>query len=192
MENYYEILEIDIFSDISQIEKSYKQKAKIYHPDLQSGDEIRFKKILEAYEVLRDSKKRLEYDLKLQEEVGKKLYFSQSLQILTNLIERNEYEFRWIDYINVLNSFISRQLQELQQEIEEIKLKLSNTELISKRFTIKVENPNIEEASFRSSLNSRLEDRLNRRKKQLNFKLSLLAYIKENIVDSFIYRVDSK
>ncbi|WP_297207485.1 DnaJ domain-containing protein [uncultured Brachyspira sp.] len=65
--DYYKILNVNIFSNIDSIKKSYRELAMKYHPDRNSGDilsEKKFKDITEAYEILSDEKKRMEYNLK--------------------------------------------------------------------------------------------------------------------------------
>ena len=53
--DYYKILNVNIFSNIESIKKSYRELAMKYHPDR--------KDITEAYEILSDEKKRMEYNL---------------------------------------------------------------------------------------------------------------------------------
>lgn len=62
--DYYELLEITRDADSDTIKKSYRKKARIYHPDINSAPdaEENFKKINEAYDVLSDPEKRSSYD----------------------------------------------------------------------------------------------------------------------------------
>lgn len=63
--DYYALLGVPRTADQSTITKAYKKLAKKYHPDLNPGDaraEEKFKDINEAYEVLKDPKKRQYYD----------------------------------------------------------------------------------------------------------------------------------
>jgi len=63
--DYYELLGIDKSASASEIKKAYRQMAKKYHPDKNPGDneaEENFKTINEAYEVLKDDKKREIYN----------------------------------------------------------------------------------------------------------------------------------
>jgi len=60
-EDFYEVLGVSKSASKSEIKKAFREKAKKYHPD-KGGDEKKFKKINEAYEVLSDDKKRAQYD----------------------------------------------------------------------------------------------------------------------------------
>ncbi len=63
-QDYYDILGVSRDASQEQIQSAYRKLARKYHPDInKSGDaEDRFKKINEAYEVLRDPEKRKKYD----------------------------------------------------------------------------------------------------------------------------------
>ena len=63
--DYYKLLGVDRSADKDTIARAYKKLAKKYHPDLNPGDksaEEMFKEVNEAYEVLKDPKKRQLYD----------------------------------------------------------------------------------------------------------------------------------
>jgi molecular chaperone DnaJ len=63
--DYYEVLGVERNANESDLKKSYRKLALKYHPDRNPGDreaEDRFKEAAEAYEVLRDSRKRQIYD----------------------------------------------------------------------------------------------------------------------------------
>ena len=60
--NYYNLLNIDKSASNEEIKKAYKKLALKHHPD-RGGDEIKFKEITEAYNILCDDKKRKDYDL---------------------------------------------------------------------------------------------------------------------------------
>lgn len=62
--DYYKIMGVDKKSSQDEIKKSYRKLARKFHPDVskEKNAESRFKEINEAYEVLRDEKKRTAYD----------------------------------------------------------------------------------------------------------------------------------
>ena len=56
--NYYEILELEIYCDKSEIKKNYRKLSLKYHPDKNIKMTKYFKKINEAYETLYDDEAR--------------------------------------------------------------------------------------------------------------------------------------
>ena len=63
--DYYRTLGIERTAGAEEIKKAYRKLALLFHPDRNQGDkeaEERFKEISEAYAVLSDRKKRMEYD----------------------------------------------------------------------------------------------------------------------------------
>src|SRR5260370_1265482 len=60
--DYYRILGVDRVADEKTIKSAYRKLARKYHPDVNKGQDARFKEIAEAYEVLSDPEKRRRYD----------------------------------------------------------------------------------------------------------------------------------
>src|SRR5256885_1150095 len=60
--DYYRILGVDRSADEKTIKSAYRKLARKYHPDVNKGQDARFKEIAEAYEVLSDPEKRRRYD----------------------------------------------------------------------------------------------------------------------------------
>ena len=63
--DYYELLGVSRSASADEIKKAYRKLAVKYHPDKNPGDkeaEEKFKEISEAYEVLKDDKKKAMYD----------------------------------------------------------------------------------------------------------------------------------
>ena len=61
MENYYDILGVNETASPDEIKKTYRKLAMEHHPD-KGGDEEKFKKISQAYDILGDDTKRQQYD----------------------------------------------------------------------------------------------------------------------------------
>ena len=60
--DYYQILGIAKGASEEEIKKAYRKLAHQYHPDKAGGNEAKFKEINEAYQVLSDKTRRLQYD----------------------------------------------------------------------------------------------------------------------------------
>jgi len=60
--DYYEILGVNKGSSKDEIKKAFHKLAHKYHPDKNKGDDVKFKEVNEAYQVLSDEKKRQQYD----------------------------------------------------------------------------------------------------------------------------------
>lgn len=62
--DYYALLEVDPSADLKTIKTAYRRLARKYHPDVstEADAERKFKQMAEAYEVLKDSERRAEYD----------------------------------------------------------------------------------------------------------------------------------
>lgn len=60
--DYYEVLGVSKSASPDELKKAYRRLAIQHHPDKEGGDETKFKEINEAYDVLKDEKKRQRYD----------------------------------------------------------------------------------------------------------------------------------
>lgn len=60
--DYYKILGIDKNASQDEIKRAFRKLAHQYHPDKEGGNEEKFKEVNEAYQVLKDEKKRQAYD----------------------------------------------------------------------------------------------------------------------------------
>ena len=68
MRNFYDVLGVDPDADDDQIKDAFQSLAKVFHPDLSSGDalaERRFKELLQSYSTLKDTRTRAAYDMGL-------------------------------------------------------------------------------------------------------------------------------
>lgn len=60
--DYYEVLGVPKGATKDEIKKAFHKLAHKYHPDKSGGDDMKFKEVNEAYQVLSDENKRAQYD----------------------------------------------------------------------------------------------------------------------------------
>jgi len=72
--DYYAILEVPTNATLTQIKRSYRRLARLYHPDLnRHASDAYIKQLNEAYDVLSDVTKRATYDVRRLEEMRQML-----------------------------------------------------------------------------------------------------------------------
>lgn len=85
MKDYYRILGVEEDASEEEIRSRWIELTKQYHPDLKGrpGDEEKIREINEAYEVLKNVSKRMEYDLQrtLKKSLVKKIYGKEERKV---------------------------------------------------------------------------------------------------------------
>lgn len=72
MKDYYKILEIERTASQKDIKQAYLRLLRKYHPDKNPGDQRiqeKFEDVVEAYNILGDLDKRLEYSRRLNKKI---------------------------------------------------------------------------------------------------------------------------
>jgi curved DNA-binding protein CbpA len=100
--NLYDELELPTYCTFDEIKQKYRILAQTHHPD-KGGDEEKFKRIKQAYEILSDPVKRSEYD-----STGK---YQQGVSIRDEAIQR-------------LSNMISHHTQNINPELDDLILKM--------------------------------------------------------------------
>ena len=98
MKDYYKILELEFGADILTVKKAYRRLALKYHPDKNKEPNAaqKFIEITEAYEVLRDSLKKSEYDRLYQAYFRTNTQKQYSEQSYDQTYQRKQQE--WADF----------------------------------------------------------------------------------------------
>src|SRR5262245_24863420 len=62
--DFYEVLQISVTAEPDTVHRVYRLLAQRYHPDnAETGNELRFRQVSEAYRVLSDPEQRARYDV---------------------------------------------------------------------------------------------------------------------------------
>ena len=85
MSSHYQTLGIGLHANADDIRKAFRALAKQYHPDGSDGDEQRFRKIHEAYQILSTPTLKQRYD--------QELYYSNAYQQLKQKAQLNTNTF---------------------------------------------------------------------------------------------------
>lgn len=107
--NYYEILGIDKNADQNQIKKAYRDLVKKHHPD-RGGDPEHFKKINEAYEILKDPHKREEYN---------------------NPYSQTDYQFKADNFEDIFSHFFRQSSRNIRNKDVKIAVTLTLEEVLA-------------------------------------------------------------
>ena len=109
MKNYYKILEVNKDTEYTIIKKNYYRLAMIYHPDKNNNDkesEIKFKELVEAYEVLSNPTKKRKYDISIKKKETFKFDLSQNIYNFSKLFFSKENINKFQNIAGKLNSNI--------------------------------------------------------------------------------------
>ena len=86
--DYYTILGVSRNASLEEIKQSYRQLARLYHPDVNRHvSDAQIKRINEAYAILSDNARRVAYDIQCLEEQKHEV-------ILDFIIQQRELERR--------------------------------------------------------------------------------------------------
>ena len=124
---YYEVLEIDSQAGQETIKQQYYRLAKKWHPDHNPDPEAeaKFQKVSIAYNILRDNKQRLKYDILSQAYDKSHFPDMDNLKIYTNHAGNEEVDLRHIRLIKVTGKILTyteRQIAEICNYKEAVKL----------------------------------------------------------------------
>jgi curved DNA-binding protein CbpA len=103
--NYYDILEIDQQAMPEEIKQAFRRLAKRYHPDKNPGSEgfaeQMFRQVCIAYETLKDTERKLRYDLRLKRIEETQQFHDAYLQRLRKAQHiRQKYELMFHELLN--------------------------------------------------------------------------------------------
>ena len=110
IQDYYEVLQISPNAEPETVHRVYRLLAQRFHPDNgESGNEVRFREVVEAYRVLSDPEERAKYDV-AHATVRQERWRSVSSSARTD----NEFESEQLIRLVVLELLYTRRRTELE------------------------------------------------------------------------------
>jgi curved DNA-binding protein CbpA len=110
IQDYYEVLQISPNAEPETVHRVYRLLAQRFHPDNgESGNEVRFREVVEAYRVLSDPQERAKYDV-AHATVKQERWRSVSSSARTD----NEFESEQLIRLVVLELLYTRRRTELE------------------------------------------------------------------------------
>ena len=125
---YYRIIGVSPNADDSMIKNRYHERAKIWHPDHNSGDSAKenFQKLSVAYKILSDENKRLSYDLLCSAYSYKTFPDMNMLKIFKNQNEKDDFNIKVVSLSQVTGAIIKHSVNKqdkicnYQEAIQEV------------------------------------------------------------------------
>ena len=109
---YYKVLDLPYSGTAEQIKRQYYDKAKFWHPDRNEAPEAVeiFQKVSVAYDVLKDEKKRLKYDLLCLIYQAKEFPDIDSLKVYKNQKDKDDAALRVLKQRKVRANFVKAKI----------------------------------------------------------------------------------
>ena len=107
MKNYYEILGVSPQSSLEEIKKQFRRKAFLIHPDKSNKDtKDEFIELYEAFVILKDIKKRDQYDKNLNSNITPSKDYYDDLKIIKQKGEKYSKDFNEFNKEVILMIFL--------------------------------------------------------------------------------------
>ncbi|KAG7664510.1 uncharacterized protein J8A68_001961 [[Candida] subhashii] len=136
----YSFLQVQYNATSQEIRRSYRQKALLYHPDKQSGDESKFNLLLKSYEILSDPSLRSQYDnliaAKRSREINREKLdeltkrFQDELKANEKRVDESRKKRKWDNDLDKLREEGLKRRRAKEQELLNEKLKTNGVTTI--------------------------------------------------------------
>ena len=153
-ESLYDVLGVNSDASNEEIKKSFREKAKKYHPDSSEGDRDTFEKIKHASLVLLDPTKRKRYDETGEEDSGPDHTQTEAMTIIMSILGKilAQDSPQRMNITSIIKTNLEGMKKEGYESIENIKTEINKFEKLEKRFIKKNKGPNIFSISMRSNI----------------------------------------
>lgn len=143
----YEILELEPTATLKEIKAAWRRLSQKYHPDKYEGDAEKILAINKAYEILKDKRKRTEYDAsgtinsKNEETQLRHDALTQLSNLVVTTVEKNEVEIK--DLVVVMREVIDQSIKNIELAKEGGKKSIIKFTKAIKRLKVKEGEENI-------------------------------------------------
>ncbi len=153
MDNLYKILEVKNFSSLKDVKKAYRKLSKKYHPDKKGGSKDKFEEITDAYDILKDKKKKALYDefgfdFDIESKTDELLRF-WCLASIEMVIKK---EILGINFLSAIEGCIDSIIEEYEKEYDILVKQEKQIEIISRDMINNSSETLLEDTIFEVSL----------------------------------------
>jgi curved DNA-binding protein CbpA len=177
----YELLGINENANEKEITNAYRSLAKIYHPDMESGNKEKFIKVQSAYETLIDPNRRSQYDKsgKIYDVDFWNRFEDFTKEVIMRIIMKSDIEKK--NLITLIVSEINVERNQLKVSGSLIKAKINKLKEVERRLIFNKFSDKILIESIKKCM---LEE--NRKLGEINFDINFLNSCQE-IVQGYDY-----
>ena len=186
MLDLYEALNLTKDANIDEIKLSYRNLAKLHHPD-KGGDTEKFQKIALAYEILSDPKRKEKYDTtgaQEKEPVFEKKFQSLVDHLLLQIISQPFNDLKIVDVVFLIQDSVNDGLKVYLGQKKEAQ------DCLNKLLTIQERLSTIYDKSVINAVELRISA-FNKTISSLSDEISFVSLCIEKLQD-YKYRVDEK
>ena len=152
--NPYTELDVSVTASTEEIKQRYRTLAQMHHPD-KGGDEVLFKRIKLAYEILSNPIRRKQYDITGEATTtnAKDEALSNIVQIILHVVPN--FNADTDDLIKIAEDEARAMLDMVNRDINSTELQIKHFEKVLKKLRIKTNGENVLESIIQKQIHQR-------------------------------------
>lgn len=145
MKTLYEELGIKKEASAAEVKRAYKHKAQQVHPDKEGGSAEAFNKVKQAYDILSNEEKRIQYDEHGTIDHTTTTIRDDAIAEIANLFMQviNNVDFKYNNLIEKLKSISNEQISTVAKHKESIAAIIERNRAIAERMNVKEGQENL-------------------------------------------------